>query len=262
MWSPARSIGTRAPPAIADPHHEPQLELDVELPSGAPGRPVARGVGLAAWPDHGRPAHHHRAGPPVVPDGQVPPVRQEGLGVRPEHAAHVRGVLDRRVEVDEVPDLDREEEVGLGHRHQQASGERGNPEHHPLPGRQQVRDTLADRPPRQGPQCQEAVQRPRVECVAREGHAEVGEQPLVQDRLEVEDLVADGDPGPRTVSRPTEQAEREVLDGEVALLGDVDPGPEVGVQRWVGGGAHPGSPGVSTPSATRSSTGSSTLQLP
>ena len=93
----------------ADPDDEPELELDVETPA----RPVARGVvlrrlRLAGRANDRRPADDDRAGATVVADRKVAPVREERLGVRTEESAEVRRVLERRVEVDVVGDLERE----------------------------------------------------------------------------------------------------------------------------------------------------------
>ena len=69
--------------------------------ASAPG-----GLALAARAHDRRPAGDHRAGAAVVADGQVAPVGQQRLGVGAEQAAEVRGVLERRVEVDVVGDLE------------------------------------------------------------------------------------------------------------------------------------------------------------
>ncbi len=58
-------------------------------------------------------------GPPVVGDGQVAPVRQQRLAVGTEDAPEVRGVVQRRVEVDVVDDLDRHQHVDVVDRQQQ-----------------------------------------------------------------------------------------------------------------------------------------------
>ena len=57
--------------------------------------------------DDGRPADDDGARATVVADRQVPPVRQERLGVGAEETPEVRRVLERRVEVDVVGDLER-----------------------------------------------------------------------------------------------------------------------------------------------------------
>ena len=63
---------------------------------------------LAARAQDRRAARHHGAGAAVVADRQVAPVRQQRLDVGAEQAAEVRRVLDRRVEVDVVGDLERQ----------------------------------------------------------------------------------------------------------------------------------------------------------
>ena len=96
-------LDARAPALHAD--DEAELELDVE--------PLRRAEGgrRAVWPcgrhDVGA-AHDDGAGAAVVADRQVAPVGQQRLGVGPEQPAEVRGVLDRRVEVDVVGDLERQ----------------------------------------------------------------------------------------------------------------------------------------------------------
>ncbi|HEV2815101.1 MAG TPA: hypothetical protein VGW10_17735 [Solirubrobacteraceae bacterium] len=101
---------------------EAQLQLDVEPRLGAEGRRPAR-LGrraLAVWAADRGPAHDDRPGATVVADRQVAPVRHQRVAVRPEHAAEVRGVLDRRVEVDVVADVDRQRHLGAGERRQRA----------------------------------------------------------------------------------------------------------------------------------------------
>jgi len=50
--------------------------------------------------------HHDGAGAAVVANWQVSPVRKQGFAPRAEQPSEVGGVLDRRVEVDEVADVD------------------------------------------------------------------------------------------------------------------------------------------------------------
>jgi hypothetical protein len=52
----------------------------------------------------------------VVADRQLAPVRQQRVGVGPEHPAEVRRVLERRVEVHVVADRDRQPRLDVGQR--------------------------------------------------------------------------------------------------------------------------------------------------
>ena len=69
-----------------------------------PGRPVGRVGHEALGPHDRRAADHDRPGPSVVGDGEVPPVGQQRLAAGPQDAPEVGGVVERRVEVDEVDD--------------------------------------------------------------------------------------------------------------------------------------------------------------
>src|SRR5262249_18012248 len=105
---------------LGRPDDEAELDLDV----GLLRRPEPAGAQLAAGPDDVRAGDDDGAGPPVVADGQVAPVRQQRLPVGPEAAAQVLGVLARHVEVDEVGDGERELERNAGERvaHSPAAG--------------------------------------------------------------------------------------------------------------------------------------------
>ena len=104
MWSSARSIGTGSPIGLGTPTTKPTSS---SMSSRRLGPKLRR---RAAARSAAGPAcrSHHRARPPVVADRQVAPVRQQRLGVGPEHPAEVRGVVERRVEVDVVRDLERQ----------------------------------------------------------------------------------------------------------------------------------------------------------
>src|SRR4051812_42194905 len=84
---------------------ERQLQLDVELLGRAEHRPQAVRAGDR------RSGDDHRPGPAVIADRQVEPIRRERVVGAPL-AADVRRVLDRRVEVDVVADLDRQLQLG------------------------------------------------------------------------------------------------------------------------------------------------------
>ena len=63
---------------------------------------------LAARTPHVGAADDHRAGAAVVADRQPAPVRRQRLRIGTEEPAHVRRMLERRVEVDVVRDVERE----------------------------------------------------------------------------------------------------------------------------------------------------------
>ena len=103
-------------------------------------------LGLALRPPDRRAADDDRAGAAVVADGQVAPVRQQRLGVGPEHAAEVRGVLERRVEVDVVGDREREQRLDVGERDRLPRRCRGHRLlGHALPGGATLRQQLVER---------------------------------------------------------------------------------------------------------------------
>ena len=86
-----------------------EADLGLEVEGGRRpqlGLPVAVGAGRhpAVGPDDRRPGGHDRPCPPVVGRREPPPVGRQRVGTRPEQAAHVGGVVDRPVEVDEVAD--------------------------------------------------------------------------------------------------------------------------------------------------------------
>ena len=99
----------RHPERAADADDEPELELDVE-PSTRPEARL-RIVGpfrLAAGPDDRCSSDDDGARTAVIADRKVAPVRQQRIRIRAEEASEVRGVLERRVEVDVVADPERE----------------------------------------------------------------------------------------------------------------------------------------------------------
>ena len=117
--------GHRLSARAGDADDEAQLELEVEPPRRPEGRRVGvRRLRLPLRPAHRRAADDDRAGAAVVADGQMAPVREQRLGVGAEHAADVRRVLERRVEVDVVRDREREQRLDLGERDRVACGGR------------------------------------------------------------------------------------------------------------------------------------------
>ena len=147
-----------------------------------------------------------RARPAVIADGEVTPVGQQRFAVGAEQPAEVRGVVERRVEVDVVADLDRQP-------HRQSVA--------PLDGvgRTTRRGTIAEqidqhgahRPPAVPPFGEKVVQSPGGETTIGQDpveHAEIGQA------CEVERVVADRDPGAhRAIAEPT-GPEREVAQRE------------------------------------------------
>ena len=97
-WSSARSTGTG--PSLATPITKPSSS---SMSSGGSGR-SRPGRAARRAPDR-RPARHHRPRPAVVADRHLQPVGQKRLGVGPEHQPDVAGVVERRVEVDVVGDV-------------------------------------------------------------------------------------------------------------------------------------------------------------
>ena len=87
---------------------ESELELDVEPRARIESRVgFLRRLRLSGRTDDRRPADDDGGRAAVVADRQVPPVRKEWLGVGTEQPPEVRRVLERRVEVDVVGDLER-----------------------------------------------------------------------------------------------------------------------------------------------------------
>ncbi len=80
---------------------EAELDLDVELARRAEPRRVAVEVLAVRAADLG-PGENDRAGAAVVADRQRAPVPQQRLAAGPKQPAHVRRVLERGVEVDEI----------------------------------------------------------------------------------------------------------------------------------------------------------------
>src|SRR6185437_12444438 len=79
-------------------------------------RILGRRLPLSARPHDVRPADDDAACAAVVGDRKPAPVRQQRLLVRPEHAAQVRRVLERGVEVDVIRHVERKLETRLRER--------------------------------------------------------------------------------------------------------------------------------------------------
>jgi hypothetical protein len=186
--------------AAGRPDHEAELELEVE----PRGRPEARGAllrrdELPARPDHLRAAHDHGARPPVVADREVAPVGQQRLVPGAQHAAEVRGMVERRVEVREVGDGERQPELDLGDGvHVRLGGGPG------ARVGQQGGDPLARRAPRFRARGHEDVEAGRRE--RRRGGREAAHEPRGAQPGEVEHVVADAHPRARATARRAEAA--------------------------------------------------------
>ena len=109
-WSAKAEVGTGEPSAIGTPTTKPS-SASMSSRSRRAERSAPSSAGALRWPRG--PAHvgagdHDRPGPAVVADRQVPPVRQQRLGVGPEDPPDVGGVVERGVEVDVVGHLERQ----------------------------------------------------------------------------------------------------------------------------------------------------------
>ncbi len=200
-------------------HHEADLGLDVQADGRAEdGSGVGGPLALPARAHDVRPGHHDRAGPAVVADRQVLPVRGEGVGgVGAEDPADVPRVVLGGVEVDVVGDLEGEVQ---GHRGQgveerferrAVGGDRhpgGQGPPHVGPGRAAGRQQRVE-----GGPCEQGGVR-RAQCVGR--------------RAGVEDVVAEPD-AHRPVLRAgdREHAVRKVVRAEGVALGDIEGGHRV-----------------------------------
>ena len=104
---PKRRCRHRLAETAAHSDDEAELELDVEPRARTEARlDFLRRLHLPGRTNDRRPADDDGAGAPVVADRQVPPVGEEWLGVGAEQPPEVRRVLERRVEVDVVGDLE------------------------------------------------------------------------------------------------------------------------------------------------------------
>lgn len=206
--------GNGLPERIFLADDEGHFQLKVEAGAGLKdGRGFALGHDLPHGAAHGRAADDDGRRPPVVADGEVSPVGEQGVFGVAEHLADVGGVLDAGVEVGVVANPDGQEHAGIGHGHEGVGvkGERrlGVAEPRLHAGAHAASDGLAE-----GDECVEVglVERPTVE-------AEVCEQPLLGEFAEVNNLVADGDAGAMVALRGGEYAKRQVVDAKAAARG-------------------------------------------
>ncbi len=117
--------GTGVPSADGTPTTKPTSASMSSRVRRAERRAVGvGGLALPARPHDVGARHDDRAGPAVVADRQVPPVRRQRLAVGAEQPADVRGVVLGGVEVDVVGDLERQVQRHLGQRDQQRLDDR------------------------------------------------------------------------------------------------------------------------------------------
>jgi hypothetical protein len=137
----------------------------------------------------------------VVRNRQVTPVRQQRLAFRPEDAPEIRGVMERRVEVDVVADVDRQQHFDIVDVMQQIRAR--------APG-QHLGRALAQLTPSTR-RHQFVQRRPRGDLRRDAG------------RGQVEHVVADAHDDTRLLPEGTHDTERKILDREVAVVGDRHP---------------------------------------
>ena len=148
---------------VADADDEAHLHLEVELAGDAGDRRVVARH-LAVGPHDRRARGHDRPGPAVEGAGQLPPVGRQVVGAA-EEAAHVLGVGEGAVEVDEVAHRHRHEQVD------RPPGQEGGLQPVVL-GPDQLRQPLPDRAHHLLPAGQEAVERGFLEDAL--GQVDVG----------------------------------------------------------------------------------------
>ena len=90
---------------------EAQLGLDVQAARRAEDDPAVGAASLADRASHVSAADNHGAGPAVIADGHVLPVRRQGVLARAEDPPDVRRVVLGGVEVDVVGDGERQAQL-------------------------------------------------------------------------------------------------------------------------------------------------------
>ena len=193
----------------ADIHAELELEIHVAR------WPVARRLlvlpfALALRALHRRAADAHRRGAAVIGDRHVFVVRQQRI-VGAEGAAGIGGVKDRRIEIGEVADRDRQQHFGLRHRASNAGVRLLSP-------RSALR--ARDKESRSADQACGPSAISALRFGAAQAFAAVAASPLERRRCrrDVEDLIADRHADSRTcVRRRPKHAERQVLNRKIAV---------------------------------------------
>ena len=106
-WSARPVNGTGAPCSDGAPTTKPSsASMSSRRRRAERRRALVGRLALPGRPGDRRAGHDDGAGPAVVADREVPPVRGERLAVGPEHLADVGRVVERGVEVDVVGDLE------------------------------------------------------------------------------------------------------------------------------------------------------------
>src|SRR5690606_11688624 len=86
--------------------HERKLEVEIEGPAGSELRWfVLRWPGLTGRPVKVGPTDDDGAGAPVIRDGDMFPVRHEGVFLAANHGADIRGMFHRGIKIGVAPDL-------------------------------------------------------------------------------------------------------------------------------------------------------------
>ena len=196
--------GDRRAECGSETDDEAQLGLDVEPGSRTERRRGIEGVlALPGRTDDVGARDDHGAGPAVVADGHVLPVRRERFRVRPEQSSKVGCVVLGGVEVHVIGDLERQV--------QDDATDRVYGRVRDFVGYQR-RDALADLDPAGA-----ALGHERVEC--RPGEGGVG--PIRSERGgQVDDDVTDADADPRRCARGGEHPVGQVVAAERRAVGD------------------------------------------
>ncbi|MCY1336769.1 hypothetical protein D9M69_225820 [compost metagenome] len=207
--------------ALADP--DAQFQLVVQALAGAEARGfLARRQGLAQRAAHRGAGDADGGGTAVVADGHVLVVGQQGI-VRAEQAADVVGVVDAHIEVGVVADMRRQVQLAGGRGRQQGLAHGFQAFLGGAAFGQQVLQLGAQGAAGGGAQGEEGVQ--AVAAGGLGGFARfTAEQAGIAGRLQVEDGVADGHAAARRGAGRAEDAQRQVLQGEIGVaVGGGDP---------------------------------------
>ena len=190
----------RTPGPARGPDDETYFQLDVEARARLPLHLVVLHDMTVGSRDVGS-RHDDGSRSAVIPDRDVPPVREQRFAVGPEQAAEIRRVVDACVHVDVVADLDREVHRQFDGRHEQ-------------PVVESVFDRAfhlaADRVPCVSPEREEVVER-----IAREHLGRRTQVDTRSEREQVECVVTDRDVGTRWRRAPASDAVGEVGEREV-----------------------------------------------
>ena len=209
--------------ALADPDTE--FQLVIEAAAGAKAwRVVVRVLALAAWTDHRLARGPNGRCAAVVSDRHVFVIRQERV-VGSELTPDVQGVMYPDVKIGVVADP-----------RGQVQGALVRPVQHGAQGLRVI--VLAEEgakveaklAPGGGQKAEQAVQR----LALQHGRRKVGQDARFRRSVKVEDVVADGRPRPRPPAGGAENAQWQILDGEVRMrVRALDPAGSRRVVRFV-----------------------------